>query len=243
MLTALGDVANRNARARTSVPTTTSSKPFSPKELEARIRCGLLRRVRQKSKWWDPQLRGDPGSDLRNDNQQTQCTGNDERIRSPGMNSACWKLLVSRWASPFSRGEILKEVWGYTRSVMWTPWWWMSHLQACAPNWKTIRQPERSSQPGARVYCSRRNRESLVAKEPEFDPAVTGVRSRAGIRRLVIWYRATLPVNQPGGHATPRRHDGLGRRLGGGVCGGLVGLNGRLGASTPCAAAAGCWRP
>ena len=38
----------------------------------------------------------------------------DERIRLTGMEFSLLELLVSRSGEPFSRGEILKEVWGYT---------------------------------------------------------------------------------------------------------------------------------
>mgnify|MGYP001362634570 CR=1 FL=1 len=88
-------------------------KPFSPKELEARIRC-VLRRVEK-----DP-VAGIPNSgliqvaDLRIDTNKRQVFRGDERIRLTGMEFSLLELLVSRSGEPFNRGEILKEVWGYT---------------------------------------------------------------------------------------------------------------------------------
>ena len=89
-------------------------KPFSPKELEARIRC-VLRRVEKE---------GEGGSipnsgiiqvgDLRIDTNKRQVYRADERIRLTGMEFSLLELLVSRSGEPFSRGEILKDVWGYT---------------------------------------------------------------------------------------------------------------------------------
>jgi len=89
------------------------SKPFSPKELEARIRC-VLRRIDKE------QIPGMPNSglilvtDIKIDTNRRQVFKSDERIRLTGMEFSLLELLVSRSGEPFSRGEILKEVWGYT---------------------------------------------------------------------------------------------------------------------------------
>jgi OmpR family response regulator RpaB len=53
-------------------------------------------------------------SDLRIDTNKRQVYRGDERIRLTGMEFSLLELLVSRSGEPFSRGEILKEVWGYT---------------------------------------------------------------------------------------------------------------------------------
>ena len=88
-------------------------KPFSPKELEARIRC-VLRRIDKE------QIPGMPNSglilvtDIKIDTNRRQVFKSDERIRLTGMEFSLLELLVSRSGEPFSRGEILKEVWGYT---------------------------------------------------------------------------------------------------------------------------------
>ena len=112
MLTALGDVADRITGLELGADDYVV-KPFSPKELEARIRC-VLRRVEKE------QIAGIPNSgviqvtDLRIDTNKRQVFRNDERVRLTGMEFSLLELLVSRSGEPFSRGEILKEVWGYT---------------------------------------------------------------------------------------------------------------------------------
>ncbi len=113
MLTALGDVADRITGLELGADDYVV-KPFSPKELEARIRC-VLRRVEKE---------GEGGSipnsgiiqvgDLRIDTNKRQVYRADERIRLTGMEFSLLELLVSRSGEPFSRGEILKDVWGYT---------------------------------------------------------------------------------------------------------------------------------
>ena len=113
MLTALGDVADRITGLELGADDYVV-KPFSPKELEARIRC-VLRRVEKESG-----AAGIPNSgvisvgDLRIDTNKRQVYRGDERIRLTGMEFSLLELLVSRSGEPFSRGEILKEVWGYT---------------------------------------------------------------------------------------------------------------------------------
>ncbi|NDD69933.1 MAG: DNA-binding response regulator [Synechococcaceae bacterium WB9_4xC_028] len=112
MLTALGDVADRITGLELGADDYVV-KPFSPKELEARIRC-VLRRVDKD------QVAGIPNSgviqvaDLRIDTNKRQVFRADERIRLTGMEFSLLELLVSRSGEPFSRGEILKDVWGYT---------------------------------------------------------------------------------------------------------------------------------
>jgi OmpR family response regulator RpaB len=112
MLTALGDVADRITGLELGADDYVV-KPFSPKELEARIRC-VLRRVEKDS------IAGSPNSgvitvgELRIDTNKRQVYRGDERIRLTGMEFSLLELLVSRSGEPFSRGEILKDVWGYT---------------------------------------------------------------------------------------------------------------------------------
>ena len=112
MLTALGDVADRITGLELGADDYVV-KPFSPKELEARIRC-VLRRTDKE------QIPGMPNSglilvtDIKIDTNRRQVFKSDERIRLTGMEFSLLELLVSRSGEPFSRGEILKEVWGYT---------------------------------------------------------------------------------------------------------------------------------
>ena len=112
LLTAKGEVENRIKGLELGADDYVV-KPFSPKELEARIRC-VLRRIDKE------QIPGMPNSglilvtDIKIDTNRRQVFKSDERIRLTGMEFSLLELLVSRSGEPFSRGEILKEVWGYT---------------------------------------------------------------------------------------------------------------------------------
>lgn len=112
MLTALGDVADRITGLELGADDYVV-KPFSPKELEARIRS-VLRRVDKE------EVPGIPSSgviqitSIRIDTNKRQVYKGDERIRLTGMEFSLLELLVSRSGEPFSRSEILQEVWGYT---------------------------------------------------------------------------------------------------------------------------------
>ena len=105
MLTALGDVADRITGLELGADDYVV-KPFSPKELEARIRC-VLRRIDKE------QIPGMPNSglilvtDIKIDTNRRQVFKSDERIRLTGMEFSLLELLVSRSGEPFSSGEIL----------------------------------------------------------------------------------------------------------------------------------------
>ncbi|MFM9048216.1 MAG: response regulator transcription factor RpaB [Cyanobium sp.] len=112
MLTALGDVADRITGLELGADDYVV-KPFSPKELEARIRC-VLRRVDKDQVAGISNTGVIQVADLRIDTNTRQVYRGEERIRLTGMEFSLLELLVSRSGEPFSRGEILKEVWGYT---------------------------------------------------------------------------------------------------------------------------------
>nr|YP_009402635.1 regulatory component of sensory transduction system [Compsopogon caeruleus]ARX95993.1 regulatory component of sensory transduction system [Compsopogon caeruleus] len=113
MLTALGDVSDRITGLELGADDYVI-KPFSPKELEARIRS-VLRRVDRISAH-----SGIPSSGIINigflkvDTNRKQVYKNNERVRLTGMEFSLLELLVSRAGEPFSRASILQEVWGYT---------------------------------------------------------------------------------------------------------------------------------
>ncbi|MBF2098168.1 MAG: response regulator transcription factor [Gloeomargaritaceae cyanobacterium C42_A2020_066] len=113
MLTALGDVADRITGLELGADDYVV-KPFSPKELEARIRS-VLRRVDKTTT-----ATGIPSSgvititSIKIDTNKRQVYKNNERIRLTGMEFSLLELLVSRSGEAFSRTEILQEVWGYT---------------------------------------------------------------------------------------------------------------------------------
>nr|QVY57937.1 regulatory component of sensory transduction system [Betaphycus gelatinus] len=113
MLTALGDVSDRITGLELGADDYVI-KPFSPKELEARIRS-VLRRVDKI-----PVFTGIPHSGiiqigfLKIDINKKQVYKNNIRIRLTGMEFSLLELLVSKAGEPFSRASILEEVWGYT---------------------------------------------------------------------------------------------------------------------------------
>ena len=112
MLTALGDVADRITGLELGADDYVI-KPFSPKELEARIRS-VLRRTEKV------QLSSNSNSGivqfnfLKIDFNRRQVYKGDERIRLTGMEFSLLELLISKSGQAFSRAEILQEVWGYT---------------------------------------------------------------------------------------------------------------------------------
>ncbi len=112
MLTALGDVADRITGLELGADDYVV-KPFSPKELEARIRS-VLRRVEKGGAAGIPSSGVMAIGSIKIDTNKRQVYKNDERVRLTGMEFSLLELLVSRSGEPFSRSEILQEVWGYT---------------------------------------------------------------------------------------------------------------------------------
>ena len=112
MLTALGDVADRITGLELGADDYVV-KPFSPKELEARIRS-VLRRVEKTGTSGIPSSGVITINNIRIDTNKRQVYKGDARIRLTGMEFSLLELLVSRSGEPFSRSEILQEVWGYT---------------------------------------------------------------------------------------------------------------------------------
>ncbi len=87
-------------------------KPFSPKELESRIRC-ILRRVKKTTTKSVPTSGVFQVGELRIDNNKRQVYKGDERIRLTQMEFCLLELLVSCAGEPLSRADILSKVWGY----------------------------------------------------------------------------------------------------------------------------------
>ena len=112
MLTALGDVADRITGLELGADDYVD-KPFSPKELEARIRS-VLRRVDKNGTTGIPSSGVIHVGNIKIDTNKRQVYKGDERIRLTGMEFSLLELLVSRSGEAFSRSEILQEVWGYT---------------------------------------------------------------------------------------------------------------------------------
>jgi len=115
MLTALGDVGDRITGLQMGADDYLA-KPFSPKELEARIAC-VLRRVKDKT---TPPPIGNGtiqiGS-LRVDTRKRQVYRSDRRIRLTHTEFSLLELLFSRNGEAVPRGEILQTLWGYAPRI------------------------------------------------------------------------------------------------------------------------------
>jgi OmpR family response regulator RpaB len=113
MLTALGDVADRITGLELGADDYVI-KPFSPKELEARIRSVLRRTEKVQLSSSHHKSGIVQFSFLKIDFNRRQVYKADERIKLTGMEFSLLELLISRSGQAFSRAEILQEVWGYT---------------------------------------------------------------------------------------------------------------------------------
>lgn len=113
ILTAVADIADRIKGLELGADDYVT-KPFSPNELEARIKS-VLRRVTDRPV---EQSSGDSNNvivigNLKIDTNKRQVYKNNERIRLTGMEFNLLELLVSNSGKPFSRGDILQQVWSY----------------------------------------------------------------------------------------------------------------------------------
>lgn len=115
LLTALADVADRITGLQLGADDY-MVKPFSPKELEARIRC-VMRRVSLDT----ASASGAAGSaghvlsigGLTIDFNRRQVYRGQERVRLTGMEFNLLELLISRSGEPICRTDMLEKVWGY----------------------------------------------------------------------------------------------------------------------------------
>jgi len=114
LLTALSDVADRITGLQLGADDY-MVKPFSPKELEARIRC-VMRRLDYAEVGAIPS----PGQGgmlrlgaLSIDFNRRQAFKGDTRIRLTGMEFSLLELLVRRAGTAIPRLELLEAVWGY----------------------------------------------------------------------------------------------------------------------------------
>jgi len=113
ILTALGDVSERITGLELGADDYVI-KPFSPKELEARVKA-VLRRTNQKESVGTGKVAKNvivTGA-LRIDTSRRQVYRKNERIRLTGMEFSLLELLVSNSGQAFSRNEILQYVWSY----------------------------------------------------------------------------------------------------------------------------------
>ncbi len=114
ILTALGDVSERITGLELGADDYVI-KPFSPKELEARVKA-VLRRTTSK------EVVAPTGKTAKNvittgsikiDTARRQVYRKNERIRLTGMEFSLLELLVNNSGQAYSRNEILQHVWAY----------------------------------------------------------------------------------------------------------------------------------
>lgn len=114
ILTALGDVSERITGLELGADDYVV-KPFSPKELEARVKS-ILRRTYGKNGSAAPK-EGQSNviqiGHIRIDTSKRQVFRKNERVRLTGMEFSLLELLVTNSGTPYSRSEILKHVWSY----------------------------------------------------------------------------------------------------------------------------------
>ncbi|MBN3877542.1 MULTISPECIES: response regulator transcription factor RpaB [unclassified Nostoc] len=112
MLTALADVADRITGLELGADDY-MTKPFSPKELEARIACVLKRRSYKNSVNIIPNSGIIHVGNLKIDINKRQVYKNEQRIRLTGVEFSLLELLVNHSGKIFSRLEILQQLWGF----------------------------------------------------------------------------------------------------------------------------------
>ncbi|ERN42808.1 two component transcriptional regulator, winged-helix family [Rubidibacter lacunae KORDI 51-2] len=111
MLTALGDVADRISGLQLGADDYLV-KPFSPKELEARIRTVLRRFKREDVPRAVPTGTVHVGRLVLDTNKRSALL-DDQPVRLTGREYNLLRLLVSNSGRSLSRAEILQSVWGY----------------------------------------------------------------------------------------------------------------------------------
>jgi OmpR family response regulator RpaB len=113
ILTALGDVSERITGLELGADDYVI-KPFSPKELEARVKA-VLRRTQEREAVGVGKVTKNvvTTGNLRIDTSRRQVFRKNERIRLTGMEFGLLELLVSNSGQAYSRNEILQHVWSY----------------------------------------------------------------------------------------------------------------------------------
>ena len=113
ILTALGDVSERITGLELGADDYVI-KPFSPKELEARVKA-VLRRTQERETIGTGKVTKNiiTTGNLRIDTSRRQVFRKNERIRLTGMEFSLLELLVNNSGQAYSRNEILQHVWSY----------------------------------------------------------------------------------------------------------------------------------
>lgn len=113
ILTALGDVSERITGLELGADDYVV-KPFSPKELEARVKA-VLRRTNEREVVGVGKVTKNviTTGNIKIDTSRRQVFRKNERIRLTGMEFSLLELLVNNSGQAYSRNEILQHVWSY----------------------------------------------------------------------------------------------------------------------------------
>ncbi|MDB9313571.1 response regulator [Spirulina sp. CS-785/01] len=114
MLTALSDVADRIAGLRMGADDYLV-KPFSPKELEARINT-ILRRLKKTPLSASPENGILQAGSLFVDCNRRRVYLNQQLVRLTEIEFNVLELLINQAGEPLSRADILQAIWGYAPS-------------------------------------------------------------------------------------------------------------------------------
>ncbi len=114
ILTALGDVSERITGLELGADDYVI-KPFSPKELEARVKAVLRRTVSKDITIPTGKATKNviTTGNIKIDTARRQVYRKNERIRLTGMEFSLLELLVNNSGTAYSRNEILQHVWAY----------------------------------------------------------------------------------------------------------------------------------
>ena len=114
ILTALGDVSERITGLELGADDYVI-KPFSPKELEARVKAVLRRTNNRETVTPSGKVTKNviTTGNIKIDTARRQVFRKNERIRLTGMEFSLLELLVNNSGQAFSRNEILQHVWAY----------------------------------------------------------------------------------------------------------------------------------
>ncbi len=114
ILTALGDVSERITGLELGADDYVI-KPFSPKELEARVKAILRRTSSNKASFVGGKIAKNviTTGNIKIDTARRQVFKKNERIRLTGMEFSLLELLVNNSGQAYSRNEILQHVWSY----------------------------------------------------------------------------------------------------------------------------------
>ena len=115
ILTALGDVSERITGLELGADDYVI-KPFSPKELEARVKAVLRRTNNREMVTPSGKVTKNviTAGNIKIDTARRQVYRKNDRIRLTGMEFSLLELLVNNSGQAFSRNEILQHVWAYT---------------------------------------------------------------------------------------------------------------------------------